>query len=515
MQKETVSSGAAESWRPSHNPWLACAAVMLATTLEVLDTTITNVAIPQIAGNLGVTPHEATWVITSYLVSNAIILPTAAWLSGFFGRKQVLMVCTAVFTLASVLCGVAGSLGFLLFARVVQGVGGGALIPISQAVLLESFPREKQGVAMAAFGMCVIIAPIVGPVVGGWLTDNFNWRWIFFINLPIGIMAVLMANVFVEDPPYIKKDNTMIDYVGFLLMAIGLGTLQIVLDKGQEADWFQAPWLCRASIVVVVALIAFVLWELRAKNPVVNLRIFKDRNFCAGMIATTLIGSCMYGIMTLITLFYQTLLGYSAYLGGLVSAPLGIGAFVAALAIGYLSDRFDNRILFALGSIILGLASFNMGNINLHIAMQSKLFVIIASGFGLMMVFIPLSMLSVGHLDKKDMGNGTGLFNLMRNIGGSIGIAITTTMLSRMSQVHQTYLAGHLTPYDTVYQETVKAMGPQTGNGLIYRGLLGQSALLAYIDSFYFFAFIAILCVFTVFFFSKVESKGGGMMGAH
>ncbi|MDD5422377.1 MAG: DHA2 family efflux MFS transporter permease subunit [Candidatus Omnitrophica bacterium] len=508
MQKVPVADSVGDHWRPSHNPWLACGAVMLATTLEVLDTTITNVALPHIAGNLGVTPHEATWVITSYLVSNAIILPAAAWFSGFFGRKRVLIVCTVVFTLASLLCGVAGSLGFLLFARVLQGVGGGALMPISQAVLLESFPREKQGMAMAAFGMCVILAPIVGPVIGGWLTDNFNWRWIFFINLPIGIIAVLMTNAFVEDPPYIKKNNAMIDYVGFSLMAIGLGTLQIVLDKGQEVDWFQAAWLCRASIIVVIALIAFVLWELRAKNPVVNLKIFKDSNFSAGMISATLIGACMYGIMTLITLFYQTLLGYTAYLGGLVTSPLGIGCFAAALSIGYLNNRFDNRIFFALGLIVLGLASFGMGNINLGISMESKLFATIAIGFGTMMAFIPLSILAVGHLDKKDMGNGTGLFNLMRNIGGSIGIAMTTTMLSRMGQVHQTYLSGHLTPYDPVYQQMSKAMSPYMANGLIYRGLLGQSALLAYIDTFYLFGTIAILCIFTVFLFKKVKSAG-------
>jgi DHA2 family multidrug resistance protein len=317
-----------------------------------------------------------------------------------------------------------------------------------------------------------------------------------------------MTNVFVEDPPYIKREGAMIDYVGFFLMAVGLGTLQIVLDKGQEVDWFQASWLCNASIVVVIALISFVLWELRSKNPVVNLKIFKDRNFSAGMISATLIGASMYGAMTLITLFYQTLLGYTAYLGGLVTSPIGIGCFVAALCIGYLSNRFDNRIFFASGLIVLGLACFGMGNINFEISMQSKIFCTIAIGFGTMMSFIPLSILAVGHLDKKDMGNGTGLFNLMRNIGGSIGIAVTTTMLSRMGQVHQTYLTSHLTPYDPVYQEMSKAINPQMANGLIYRGLLGQSALLAYIDTFYLFGAIAIICIFTVFLFRKVKSDG-------
>ena len=514
MQEKLVTDNKEAVWRPSHNPWLVCAAVMLATIIEVLDTTITSVALPNIAGNLAVTTHEATWVLTSYLVSNAIILPAAAWFSGFFGRKRFLISCIILFTIASLLCGVAGSLGFLLFARVLQGLGGGALMPISQAILFESFPKEKHGMAMSIFAIGVIVAPIVGPIIGGWLTDNFSWRWVFFINLPIGIIAVLMAKAFIEDPPYIKKENTMIDYVGFSLMAVGLGTLQIVLDKGQELDWFQSSWICNMTIITCISLAAFIFWELRTKHPVVNLRILKDRNFSGGLIAAMIIGSAMYGIMTLMPLFYQTLLGYSAYLSGLASASLGLGAFSSAIIVGILSRRFDGRVFFVIGLLILGLASLYMGGINLQINMYSMLIPTIAIGFGISTAFVPLSLLSVGHLSNKDMGNGTGLFNLMRNIGGSIGIAVTTTMLARMSQVHQTYLVAHITPYDPMYQEMTKRVGGGMADGLIYRGLLQQSALLAYIDSFYMFGAIGIICIFTVFLFKKVTNKGD-MIAAH
>jgi len=514
MQKDSGSDSAvvAASWRPSHNPWLVCAAVMLATIIEVLDTTITSVALPNIAGTLAVSSHEATWVLTSYLVSNAIILPAAAWFSGFFGRKRFLIICTIMFTIASLLCGVAGSLGFLLFARVLQGLGGGALMPISQAILFESFPKEKHGLAMSVFAIGVIVAPIVGPIIGGWLTDNFSWRWVFFINLPIGILSVLMTRAFIEDPPYIKKDKTQIDYIGFSFMAVGLGALQIVLDKGQEVDWFQSSWLCKMTALTCVSLAAFIVWELRTKNPVVNLRILKDRNFSFGLVAAMFIGASMYGIMTLMPLFYQTLLGYSAYLSGLASASLGIGAFVSAVAVGLLTRYFDGRIFFASGLLILGVACFCMAGINLQIGMFSMLLPIIAIGFGISTAFVPLSLLTVGRLANKDMGNGSGLFNLMRNIGGSVGIAMTTTMLARMSQIHQTFLVGHLTPYDQVYRQTSQTMG-HAGDGLIYQALARQSALLAYIDSFYWFGIMAILCIGLVFLFRRVESTG--MIAAH
>src|SRR5207237_10871947 len=278
-------------WTPSFNPWLIAAAVMLATFMEVLDTSVANVALPHIAGNLSATPEEATWGLTSYLVSNAIILPATNWLSRYFGRKRFLIVCILIFTLSSALCGAATSLGMLIVARILQGAGGGALQPIAQSVLLESFPPEKRGSAMAVFGMGIVVAPIIGPTLGGWITDNYSWRWIFYINVPIGIIAVLMANTFIEDPPYIKNQRPgRIDYVGFGLMAVGLSTLQLVLDKGQEEDWFSSSLILWATVFAALALVAFVVWELRSGEPIVNLRILKNRNFAVGTLLITLMG---------------------------------------------------------------------------------------------------------------------------------------------------------------------------------------------------------------------------------
>src|SRR4051794_32548866 len=282
---------AAESWKPSFNPWLIAASVMLATFMEVLDTSVANVSLPHIAGNLSATTEESTWVLTSYLISNAIILPATNWLGHFFGRKRFLIVCIGIFTLSSALCGAATSLGMLIVARILQGAGGGALQPIAQAILLESFPPEKRGSAMAAYGMGIVVAPIIGPTLGGWITDNYSWRWIFYINVPVGTLAVFMANTFIEDPPYIKNQKPgRIDYIGFGLMALGLAALQLVLDKGQEEDWFSSNFIIWTTVLAVIALVAFVIWELRSKEPIVNLRILSNRNFAVGTMLMTVIG---------------------------------------------------------------------------------------------------------------------------------------------------------------------------------------------------------------------------------
>src|SRR5256714_12663082 len=300
----TRPAAVAGEWTPSFNPWLIAAAVMLATFMEVLDTSVANVALPHIAGNLSATPEESTWVLTSYLVSNAIILPATNWLGRYFGRKNFLIFCIVIFTASSALCGAAGSLGMLIVARILQGAGGGALQPIAQAVLLESFPIEKRGSAMAVFGMGIVVAPIIGPTLGGWITDNYSWRWIFYINVPVGALAVFMANAFVEDPPYIKNQRPgRIDYVGFGLMAVGLATLQLVLDKGQEEDWFSSPFIMWATVFAVVALVVFVVWELRSKEPIVNLRILKNRNFAVGTLLIALMGVVLYGSIALLPLF--------------------------------------------------------------------------------------------------------------------------------------------------------------------------------------------------------------------
>jgi MFS transporter, DHA2 family, multidrug resistance protein len=341
---------------------------MAATFMEILDTSVANVALPHIAGNLSSTPEEATWVLTSYLVSNAIVLPITGWLGLYFGRRRLLVICITIFTAASMLCGMAPNLGFLIAARVLQGFGGGALIPVSQAVLLESFAPEKRGVAMATFGMGVVVAPILGPTLGGWITDNYSWRWIFYINLPVGIFAALMAQAFVEDPPYIKHAKIeRVDVTGFALLAVWLGTLQVILDKGQQEDWFGSAWIRWFAVISAACCLGFVLRELCTTHPIVDLRVLKNRNFGAGVLMITTLGAVLYGTTAALPIFLQTLMGYPALESGLTLSPRGVAAFVATFVVGRLVGQIRNRILIAVGFLLLAFSSFWLGHINLQI----------------------------------------------------------------------------------------------------------------------------------------------------
>ena len=325
------AAGRAE-WRPTVNPWIIAASVMSATFMEVLDTSVANVALPHIAGSLSASTDEATWVLTSYLVSNAIILPATGWLSSLFGRKRFLIICIVIFTISSGLCGAATSLPMLIVARILQGAGGGALQPIAQAVMLESFAPEKRGAAMAVYGMGVVVAPIIGPTLGGWITDNYSWRWVFYINLPVGVLAVMMSKLFLEDPPYIKNAVVKaIDYVGFGLMAVGLAAFEIVLDKGQQEDWFASPLIVGLTVVAVVTIVIFVIWELKVDSPIVDVRIFKNRNFAVGASLMAVVGAVLYGTTALLPLFLQTLLGYPAVQSGMAVSPRGIGSMIAMI----------------------------------------------------------------------------------------------------------------------------------------------------------------------------------------
>src|SRR5712671_2997592 len=453
------TAASAREWTPSFNPWLIAASVMLATFMEVLDTSVANVALPHIAGNLSATPEEATWVLTSYLVSNAIILPAASWMGRFFGRKRFLIVCIAIFTLSSAVCGAAGSLGMLIVARIAQGAGGGALQPIAQAVLMESFPREKRGSAMAVFGLGVVVAPIIGPTLGGWITDNYSWRWIFYINIPIGILAVFMANTFVEDPPYIRNQRPgRIDYLGFGLMALALGTMQLVLDKGQEDEWFSSSFITWVTILSVTAAIAFVIWELRSKEPIVDLRVMLNRNFAVGTSLMICMGIVLYGTIALLPLFLQTLMGYPAVDSGLAVSPRGFGAVTSMLIVGRLINRVRGRYLVMFGFTVLAYSIYLFSKINLEISISSIVWPNIISGFAMGFVFVPLTTMALGTLSNEQMGNASGVFNLMRNSGGSIGIATVTTLLARGAQAHQAAMVSHLTPYDPAFQQRVQAL---------------------------------------------------------
>ena len=517
-----VSTHAAEArWRPTHSPWLIAVSVMAATFMEVLDTSVANVSLPHIAGNLSATTEESTWVLTSYLVSNAIILPATGWLGIYFGRRRLLVMCIAIFTFASVLCGMAPTLGILILARILQGIGGGALIPISQAVLLESFPVEKRGVAMATFGMGVIVAPILGPTLGGWITDNFSWRWIFYINLPVGVFAALMVHAFVEDPPYIKKAKIeRIDFAGFALLAIWVGALQVILDKGQQEDWFASQWIGWFAVITVVCLVGFIIRELSAPHPIVSLRVLTNRNFAAGVLLITTLGAVLYGTTAALPIFLQTLMGYSALQSGLTLSPRGVGAFFTTFLVGRLVGRVRNRILITIGFTLLGVSSFWLGHITLEISLWKVLLPSVLNGVAISFIFTPLTTASVSHLRQDQISNATGIYNLMRNLGGSFGIAMVSTLIVRRAQVHQALMVGHLTPYDAAYTEQLAAaahaLTPQSGpllaqsqaQGLLYGTLLNQASLWAFVENFRLFGLFCFLCLPLVLLFKKARRGG-------
>src|SRR5580658_5456370 len=455
LDQASASAEAPQGVTHAVNPWIIAASVMLATFMEVLDTAIASVALPYIAGSLSASTDQATWVLTSYLVANAIILPASNWFSLRFGRKRFLVTCVIIFTIASFACGAAPTLGFILFARVIQGAGGGALQPLSQAILLESFPPRKRGAAMAVFAFGVVVAPVLGPTLGGYLTDQYSWRWAFYINIPIGILAIFMLTRFVTDPPYIKdaKPGKM-DAIGFGLLGISLACLQIILDKGQEDDWFSAIWLRWMAAIMIATLIGFLIREFRIAAPLVNLKVFGNRNFALGCLLIGLFGGVIYGIVTLLPLFYQTLLGYTASAAGIAVSPRGIGAVVIMPMIGVLAGRLDSRWLIVSGFAVFGLTSIWMARLTLDISPTSLLWPIVISGAGTGMVFVPLATISMGTLRNEQIGNASGLFNLMRNVGGGIGISMVNTLVARHQQIHRAQLVQNLTHGNPAFGQT-------------------------------------------------------------
>src|SRR4051794_22904965 len=457
MAESEGASPPHQQWVPTFNPWLIAISVMLATVMEVLDTSVANVALPHISGNLSATTEEATWVLTSYLISNAIILPATSWIGKFIGRKRFLILCIIIFTVASALCGAAPNLEILIIARILQGMGGGALQPIAQSVLLESFPPAKRGAAMALYGMGVVVAPIIGPTLGGWITDNYSWRWIFYINLPIGALAAFMANAFVEDPPYLKNQKPgRIDYIGFGLMALGLSALELTLDLGQQRDWFESPLIVFTAVMSAASIIAFIVWELYTPEPIVHLGVFLNRNFAIGCALIASVGVVLYGSTALLPLFLQTLLGYPAVESGLAVSPRGLGSIVSMVVVGRLIGKVDARWLIAFGFTVLGFSTYVFTGLNLYIAQTNIIYPMIVSGFAMGFVFVPLTTMTMATLPQNEIGNASGIYNLMRNTGGSVGIAVMTTLLARNAQIHQAVLTTHTTPYDPAFQQMVE-----------------------------------------------------------
>ncbi|HEU6447922.1 MAG TPA: DHA2 family efflux MFS transporter permease subunit [Verrucomicrobiae bacterium] len=517
-------------WHPRHSPWLIAMAVMGATFMEVLDTSIANIALPHIAGSLSATTDESTWVLTSYLVSNAIILPMTGWLGNHFGRKRVLLSCVIMFTIASALCGAALSLPMLIVSRIFQGIGGGAMVPIAQAILLESFPANKRGQAMAVFAMGVVVAPVLGPTLGGWITDNFSWRWIFYINLPIGMFAFFMQEWLVEDPPYIQRnEEATIDFTGLGLLALWLGTMQIVLDKGQEADWFQADWIRWFTFISILSFLGFIVRELTAEHPLVNLRVFKNRNFAVGVFLMTVLAGILYGTTAELPLFLQTLMGYPALQSGLSQSPRGIAAFITTAFVGRLVGKIRLRWLLMFGFSLLAYSAWELSSINLQVSMASVIWPSVLNGIAISFIFVPLTTATMSQLGQQQIGNASGLYNLMRNTGGSIGIAFVTTMLARGAQRHQALMVGDLASANPEFVHRLNAIqhalarngdpvaATDQAYAVLYNTLNAQAHLWAFVDNFRLFSLFALMAIPMIWLFKRPPAQAlkPGAAAAH
>jgi DHA2 family multidrug resistance protein len=521
---EMQSAALAPPAPPAVNPWIVATSVMFATFMEVLDTTVVNVSLPHIAGSLSASVDEATWALTSYLVANAIILPMTGWLANYFGRKRLLMTAIGGFTAASVMCGMATSLSMLIFFRVVQGATGGALQPLSQAVMLEAFPPQDRGKAMAFWGLGIVVAPMLGPVLGGWLTDNYSWRWVFYINLPVGAMGLIMTKLFIFDPAYIRRTVKRIDFWGIGMLAVGIAALQVVLDKGQEEDWFGSEMIRTLTIIAIVGLTAFVVRELMTSDPIVHLRVFKVRTYASGVFLMTMLGFVLYGSMVLLPIFLQTLLGYSSEQAGIAMAPRGLGSFIAMPIVGAIIARFDPRKLLALGIIGASITLFQLGFLNLNAGYWDIFWPQLWQGLSMALLFVPLTTVTMDPIPNEEMGNATSMFNLMRNIGGSMGIAAATTYLQRRTQMHINILGAHVNSFSPASQQmfeglrqALMAKGADfaTATRQAYAALFGmverQATMLSFLDTFKLLGGIFLVMLPLLLLMRKPKHHAGGV----
>jgi MFS transporter, DHA2 family, multidrug resistance protein len=523
-----------QDWKPKTNPWLIAFVVSLAAFMEVLDTSIANVALPHIAGNLGASQDQSTWVLTSYLVSNAIVLPISGWLVSLFGRKRFFMTCIVIFTISSLLCGVAPGLGILLVARVIQGGGGGGLQPMAQAILADTFPPRLRGLAFSLYGVTAIFAPSIGPTLGGWITDNYSWRWIFLMNLPVGILALILVYQLVEDPPYLTRARlegrrSKLDYVGFSLLALGVGALQILLDKGQEDDWFGSDFITTLAIVAGVCLVSLVIWELYQKAPIVDVRLFGHFNFATSSMMMFVVGGMSFATTVLVPQFLQANMGYTAESAGMVLSAAGFVLLAALPFIGMLTGRFQGRYLIATGWLLLTCSMFlSTRRIDLLISFSSATWLRIAQYAPLGLVFIPTTAAAYYGMPKSKSNAVAGLVNFMRNIGASVGTSVVTTVLARRNQFHQERLGSSLTPGNPTFQDTVSGLTHQLQQsgmsphdavggayGRVYQNLLNQASTLSYIDTFWMLTVAAGLMFFLAFLLQKNDPRAGEKVVAH
>jgi MFS transporter, DHA2 family, multidrug resistance protein len=512
--------------RPAVNPWIIALAVTLATFMEVLDTSIANVALPHIAGSLSAGQDESTWILTSYLVSNAIVLPLSGWLSSIVGRKNFYMGCVALFTISSFLCGLAPNLAILILCRVLQGAGGGGLQPSEQAILADTFPPAKRGMAFAVYGVAVVTAPAIGPTLGGWITDNFSWRWIFFINIPVGILSILLTSRLIQDPPYFRRrklSETRIDYVGLGFVALGLGTLQVVLDKGQRDDWFESHFILILTLIAVASLLFVIFWEWHQKDPIIDLHLFRDRTFGVSNLLMFMLGFALLGSTLLLPLFMQTMLGYTAEQAGLALMPGGFAIMLLLPLVGFLLSRYTPRWLLLFGLVVLSASLFHMTRFDLQIDFRTTLMARVLQAVGMAFLFVPINTAAYAFLPREKNNAASGLMNLARNIGGSVGISVVTTMLDRRTQVHLTNLSANLSSSNPILQARIKALGqvmqshgggPAGSSPMPWAMIQGvverQATMLSYIDCFWFLGF-AILAMVPMVFLIRKSRPGGGM----
>jgi DHA2 family multidrug resistance protein len=503
---DTAGGGAAsplpaEPWRPKFNPWLIAVVVALAAFMEVLDTSIANVALPYMAGSLGASNDQSTWVLTSYLVSNAIVLPISGWFSSVLGRKRFFMICLTIFTLSSLLCGIAPSLAAIIYFRVLQGAGGGGLQPLAQAILADTFPPEKRGVAFALYGVTTVVAPTIGPTLGGWITDNYTWRWIFFINLPVGILTLFLVYRLIEDPPWVKRAKgagIKFDYIGVSLLTLGVGALQILLDKGQEDDWFGSRFILTLAIVAGVSLVSLVIWEWFQQHPIIEVQLFRNLNFLGANAMMFILGIMLFSSLVMMPLFLQTLLGYTSESAGLVLSGGGVLLLVLMPVVGTLASKIQARYLIAFGWLALSVAMlYSSRRLDLQISFGFASFLRVIQVVGLGFLFVPINLASYVGMPLEKSNSVAGLVNFMRNMGSSVGTSMVTTLIARRSQVHQMYLVAHAGPGQPVFTQAVAALtsrlfvagfdaelAGRKAYTLVYQSLVGQASTLAYVDTY-------------------------------
>ncbi len=517
----------AEPWRPKYNPWLIAVVVAMAAFMEVLDTSIANVALPHMAGSLGASNDESTWVLTSYLVSNAFVLPISGWLAGLLGRKRFFLICIFLFTLSSLLCGIAPTLSLLIIFRVLQGAGGGGLQPMAQAILADVFPPQKRGLAFALYGVTAIMAPTIGPTLGGWITDNYSWRWIFFINFPVGVLAALLVVRLVEDPPYlrrVKRAGVRLDYIGISLLALGVGALQVALDKGQEEDWFGSRFITELVIISVVCLIALVIWEWHHKTPIIDVRLFKNPNFAAANIMMFIFGVLLFSCLVMMPQFLQTVLGYTAESAGLVLSGGGLVVLMEMPIVGVLAGKYPAKYIIASGWLALAVGMYvSTLQFDMLISFRSAAVLRVVQSVGLGLLFVPVTMAGYIGMPADKANSVAGMINFMRNMGSSVGTSMVTTLVARGSQFHQVTLTQHATSFDPSLQNRVGALSaqlvqsgisvadaPKLAYGLLYRLVEGQAVTLAYIDTFMALVIAASIMFVGSFFLRKNDPKTGG-----